>query len=712
MLFRNDIFLLDGTRVRLLDANMEADIAWGISLDDVHAVPVRLPYSEIQDLPVEPAREAPLHKPSTSQIRYCDRAWARLSPLLEMHGTQLLEPVGRKAVIREYAAKAGCSPTTLYTNLRRYWQRGQVKQALMPDFHQSGRSARQGSNEVAITAGRGRRPTQGGIYQLTTADTDHFHEAIRREYLKDARKTAVDAYMALLSEHYRYIDGNGERHLYTPGERPSLRQFRRFLHAHYDIEVRTRAREGDKDFEREHRKVLGSYLADCQGVGHYYEIDATIADVYLVASGDATKIIGKPTLYLVTDRKSNLIVGTYFGLENASWTGARQAIYSIAEDKRALCERYGVAYDPADWPAHQVFPKEFVGDRGEMISSMSNKVADGLEITVTNPPAQRPDWKSVVECGFRQIHCQIRPIVPAYDPPSNAERRRGKHYERDACLTLADFGKLVLEAIIAHNRREMPGYALSNRELLDGVSPSPIALWEHGIRTRAGLLTRYDAARVRFTLLPEAEAVVSERGIGFKGGFYSCPQAIAEKWFERARTKRFPVQISYDPRLADAIYVHLRGEKAGEPLIATLTERSREYRGLSFDEVAYLERLRAEMVRQTEHSRRENSINLREVTKPTIEAAKERLKGSPRRSRSARRADTVQARGLERAAERKWLAKIEGSGPPPIHAVDSPRGPVLGTAHSPPSPSPGSDTPAPDDSLQARLQAARERMLE
>jgi hypothetical protein len=416
----------------------------------------------------------------------------------------------------------------------------------------------------------------------------------------------------------------------------------------------------------------------------------------------------------VTDRKSNLIVGTYFGLENASWTGARQAIYSIAEDKRALCERYGVAYDPADWPAHQVFPKEFIGDRGEMISSMSNKVADGLEITVTNPPAQRPDWKSVVECGFRQIHCQIRPIAPAYDPPSNAMRRRGKHYQHDACLTLTDFGKIVLEAVIAHNRREMPGYALSNRELLDGVSPSPLALWEHGIRTRAGLLTRYDAARVRFALLPEAQAVVSERGIEFKGGFYSCPQAISEKWFERARVARFRVEVSYDPRLADAIYVHPRGEKAGGPLVATLTERSREYRGLSFDEVAYLERLRAEMVRQTEHSRLENSISLRDATKPTIEAAKKRLKGSSRKSRTARRADTVPARSIERAAERKMLAKIEGSGPSPIHAVDSPRGPVPGAHHSPtpPASSAGSGRPAPADSLEAHLQAALARMFE
>ena len=77
-----------------------------------------------------------------------------------------------------------------------------------------------------------------------------------------------------------------------------------------------RSRLGDSDYERDHRKVLGTVLNDCLGVGHLYEIDATIADVYLVSSEDPSKIVGKPTLYLIIDRKSRLIVGFYFGLEN------------------------------------------------------------------------------------------------------------------------------------------------------------------------------------------------------------------------------------------------------------------------------------------------------------------------------------------------------------------------------------------------------------
>ena len=81
-----------------------------------------------------------------------------------------------------------------------------------------------------------------------------------------------------------------------------------------------------------------------------------------------------------------------------------QAIKSIAEDKLALCQRHGVPYDPADWPAHGVFPKEFIADRGsDVLSDNSTLLVDGLEIGVRNLPARRADHKPLVECGFKLL---------------------------------------------------------------------------------------------------------------------------------------------------------------------------------------------------------------------------------------------------------------------------------------------------------------------
>lgn len=662
MLFKNDVFELNGVRMRLLQVNASANMAWCISLENPMMWPLCLPNTDIADLACLPTEEVSSKTHTEACLRKCDEAWARLEPLLTKHGDNLFDPRMRNLAIDEYAKEQKCSSGTLRKDLRRYWQRGQSKFALMPDYNKSGRPNRTDSQGLLeITAGRGRRAKAGhDIFQLKPTDVDRMREVIERSYLKDERITTIDAYTELISKHYRYEDGNQQLYVNPLGARPSIRQFRYFLHTHFDIEVRLRSRAGNSDYEREHRKVLGTVLADCQGVGHYYEIDATIADVYLVSREDPNKIIGKPTLYLIIDRKSRLIVGFYFGLENASWNAALQAILSISEDKKSLCERYGVEYDPEDWPAHMVFPQQFLADRGDMISAASDNIVDGLHVTVTNLPSKRPDWKPLVECGFRLLHNTLRSVTPAYDPPSNATRRRGKHYEHDACLTVADFGNLILNAIIQHNRRHILNYALTPAELTAGVNPCPLELWNHDIVSRAGLLTRIPEQKVRLSLLRKETAVVTEHGVEFRDCYYSSQLALAQKWFETARKRRFNVVVSFDPRLVDRIYVHALDGK-GEPHLATLTARSQNYAGLSFEEVEYYEFLRQLVRQQSEHQRLDNNVEFRDRTQARIAAAEKRLKAAGNTSRSARKADTKLARNLELALEREEQAKLQPS---------------------------------------------------
>lgn len=697
MRYKNEVFELDGERFRVLRPASGSKSIWCISLDSEFAWPIALPEVEIADLPSLVLEEGTQGTPSEARRRKCDASWARLEPLLRANEHDLYDSRLRNRLIVEYAQKMDCSVGTLRKDLRRYWQRGQTKLALMPGYDKSGsRKEVEGDGMLAITAGRGRTPRAGHpVYQLTSADAAHMKRVIEETYIKDKRLTVVDAYTELVNKHFRYADGNQQLFLNHQGERPSLRQFHYFLKKHFNIEVRLRGREGNKDFERDHRKVLGTVLADCLGVGHFFEIDATIADVYLVARDDRSKIVGKPTFYLIIDRKSHLIVGFYLGLENASWTAALQAILSISEDKRALCERYGVEYDPADWPAHQVFPIEFLGDLGEMISEPSTQIAEGLQGTVTNVPGLRPDWKSVVESGFRLTHNAIRPITPAYDPPWNATRRRGRHYEKDACLTVKEFGNLILNAIILSNRREMRDYPLAPSELMAGVRPSPIELWNHGILTRAGLLTRFSEETVRFALLRKEAARVTEHGIEFRGCFYSSQEAIAQKWFETARKRRFHVTVSFDTRLVDQIYVHALDGKS-QPHVATLTTRSEAYSGLSFEEVHYLEKLREKVRGEADEQRLQIRLDLRNRTAPVVDNAKAELKAlGNKKSRSARRADTKPARAQERQLERQETAKLKSTAPQPDAALESVEQP---------------DKTSPNRNQQAHLEAIRARM--
>jgi hypothetical protein len=293
-----------------------------IDVYEKFAWPFELPMELVgqqQALEMDGEVRAELSKAATERR---DSAMSRIAPIVADHfKPRVFTPTGRAALIEERAAQLGCSERTLHKDLRRYWQGGQTPQALVANYHRSGRSV------AHVTAGRGRTPKgKDETYQLSKIDIVYFHEVISKRYLKDKRTTAIDAYNHMLAAKYSFIDGNGKKCIKPIGEYPSKRQFRHYLNSNFSLESRLRGREGDKDFERDHRAKVGTIAMDCLGVGHIYEIDATICDVYLVSSVDVTKIVGKPTYYLIIDRQSRLIVGFYIGLENASWICAMEAI--------------------------------------------------------------------------------------------------------------------------------------------------------------------------------------------------------------------------------------------------------------------------------------------------------------------------------------------------------------------------------------------------
>ena len=663
MLFLNDSFELGGHLHRLLHVNPGADTAWTLDLTDKEAWPTAREWRAIRSLDAASPKHANEPRetlPSKAMIAKRDQALHRLAPLIEAV-PKILEPMARSQLIQTRARELPCARTTLYRDLRRWWRGGQTPSALLPNYktrdekanalgRKKGAEAKAAKQEP-VTEMRG-RPGRSPTRQLVQADHAKFDSIVRSHYLADGRVSMRQSYQRLLEKHYVTEDGNGDPFILGPGERPSFRQFEHFVYTRHPFESRLRKRKGDKDFEREHRAILGTVLADCLGVGHYYEADATVADVYLVASDDVRQIIGKPTIYMVVDRKSRLIVGFYVGLENASWVCALQAIQSISQDKAELCNRYGIPYDPNDWPAHGVFPKQFLADRGELLTLASSQIADELAITVTNVPAKRPDWKPVVESGFRLQRRVLEDGIPGFDPPENAKRRQGKKYHHDACLTLEQFSGIILNSIVTHNRSPMLHYDLSLREIGDRVEPTPLALWNHGIIDRAGVLTRYDEQKVRMALLPRGTATVTEHGIEINRCFYSCSAAIANSWMALARRKRFKVTAIFDRRSVDILYVQ-NPHKPDEIHVCSLTTRSQKFRGFSVAEVEGL--FQIERRNAMEHAQQvvQKRFQMHLYNDAQVNAARQKLKElGPTTNRKARRADTKAARGAALRDER------------------------------------------------------------
>lgn len=680
MIFKGDRFLLNGHAYLLLHCELETDRAWAIDINNAKGWPREFIWSLIRKLkPYTQKSEVALTgldgedaaqamatvkfgrltatkslNPTPSMIKVRDKALELLGSLIdpEISYPQIFDSKERGEMVLGRAEEAGCAKQTIYKHLRQYWLGGQKPSALLGNFHRCGHQSK-------VTAGRGAKPEFARpMFQLTSADFARFDRVIKDVYLSGSLRSIAHTHQTLLEEHYTTIDGNGDDYILPEGERPTLRQFQHYLNNAFPLERRLRSRLGDKDFERDHRPVLGTVMDVCDGVGHIYEADASILDIYLVAADDIKKIIGKPTLYLVMDRKSRLIVGWYIGLENASWMVAMQAFASISQDKQAICARLGIQYDQNDWPAHEVFPKKVFGDRGELLTKSSCQLASELGTTVSNLPSKRPDWKPIVECEFKQTRMILQPEAPGFDPPDNAMKRQGKHYDKDACLTLLQIEKIILAAIIAHNRKPLLHYPLTLKEIGNEVPPIPISLWNHDIVERSGLLPKFDEETVRKALLPRDEATISEEGILFRGCHYSCQEALAKGWLTSARRSRFKLKVAFDRRLVDSIYVY-DPDGSGRLYECRLTTRSDRYRGMSFSEVYAIEKIQRRAKVDWKQTKTQVMADFHRVAKSEYTAAKTALKDAKlKTSRASRRADTKDARAMELSVTRREQAPI------------------------------------------------------
>lgn len=640
-LFIRDIFEWRDSRWRLLHIEASNHACWIIEIDSRHAWPIKVSLAEIEHCSREAnhSRSLAMILTKAAQAKH-EADYARLQIVLN-GGWDLFNKSDRRKALADVALEVNRCSKTLAKLLRRYWQRGMTKEALLPDYKRCGR--RKGGE----TGGRGRQPRAShAVYQITEQDHPRLEAAIARYFAEP--RLSLDAAYDLLCDYYVYEDGNGDKYVCGLGERPSSRQFSYYFKSRYSLETRTSKRVGEKEYAREHKPKLSDTIADCAGVGHRYEIDASIADVLIVHATDRATIVGKATVYLIVDRKSRLIVGFYLGLENACWETAVEAIVSLVEPKDQLCARYGVEYRESDWPADGILPMEFLGDNGEMIARASSQLPQALGVTIANTASLLPNHKPNVETRFKLITLDLRNIAPGYEPPEHFGKRRTKRYDKEACLTLDELIAEILETIIKHNRSPLAGYARSADEILRGVEPSPIELWNDGVNQTGCLGRRFDEHSVRAVLLPRGAATITHDGLVFKNLYYTSEDPRLQRAFARAKKGRDSITVSYDRRSIDSIYVHLPAEM----IVATLSDRTHGFTGLSFREAQFIDEAKASQAPALEQKRRQVNFESRQRRRKRIQEAESKRDALGNLSINARKLNTVEAREDQKRVER------------------------------------------------------------
>jgi len=516
-----------------------------------------------------------------------ENAWEIIKDIVILEPNIFISKERRKYILK-LCELHGVNESTISKYLKRYWIRGKVKNALLPDFmFCGGRNIDKKINETKIGRPRKNVAILGNGINVDENMKQIFRMAVNKYYNNSSKASLKVAYEMMLKEYFTddfKIQDNIRIPLLKSDEIPTLRQFRYWFQKDRNIKNEIRNRKNLKTYEQNHRAIIGSSTSEAIGPGSIYQIDATIGDVYLVSRFNRNWIIGRPVIYIIMDVYSKMIVGLYIGLEGPSWIGVMEALANAAISKKEYCMEYGINISEEQWPIN-FLPDSILADR-ELIGYKIENLINSLHIKVSNTAPYRADWKGIIEKNFHLIQEQVRPLLSG---SINQDLKRGdRNYRLDAKLDISQFTEAIIRCVLYHNNSHyLSNYSREEMMIKEEVEPIPIKLWNWGIKNRSGRLRSVDEDVIKLSLMPTDKATITAKGIKFKGMYYGSKQSIKERWFELARNNgTWQVTAAYDMRNMD--YIYIKDIKSNKFEKCFLLEHESKYINKSFEEIQHL----------------------------------------------------------------------------------------------------------------------------
>lgn len=612
-----------------------------------------------------------------------DKHWALIEPLVSAVPITF-QRYGKNSPTHQLG-KSCKRKATVYEQLRHYWQRGQTKNALLPAYERCGWRApdkdSSGRHCVRKTKKGLVSKTKLGKTTRTQIDDKSVGVNVDDEVLRCFRigtglfyenRQAVTkkiAYQRTLELFFRSgktttRDGQVKALVRPVHQIPTYGQFCYWLAKDHSPTRSQKARKGENKYSLTGRAILGDSTQMAHGPGSIFQIDSTIGDYYLVSSLDRNRIIGRPVVFLCIDLFSRLIVGFSVGLEGG-WVGAMLALYTACADKVSFCAGYGVTIEQSEWPSCH-FPEGLLADRGEMEGYNADHLVNAFGVRLHNTAPGRADLKGVVERYIGRTNEKVGKWVPG----AVRKRERGdKDYRLDAVLDLHDLRKLLIIAILHHNKTtRLERYRLDEDMMADHVEPVPLDLWSWGIKNRTGHLRKFPDDRLRLNLLPEVEASIRRNGFYCEGLYYTCELARHEEWFERAReTNCQKVKLARDPRDVTRAYLRLDGGRRME--VCELVEADHAFVGKDWYEQAEEFEIRKQRSDKAKYRIIDNTAELNAYADDVIKSAKQKTKDHQREMSNRARVGSIRKnRKLEKEREREsgaWVLGGDSAANPP-----------------------------------------------
>lgn len=528
-----------------------------------------------------------------AERRNLERRWKILQRALQA-GAKLYSPRQRAEIARDLKQSNLVTRPALYAILRLYWKGGGGKESLLPRFHSCGAPGKSRVPESESRKAGRKRTTQPGVGVAMTQEH-------RRKVTLALQSTPVGkdgrglrgAYNHLLIRHYpSCVRISPDKPLATPNillpdSVPTYEQFLYFWKTEISLEVRLRRRHRARGFERLTKMLTTGTLRDVRGPGARYYIDATIVDVYVVSRYNRTRIIGRPTLYLVVDDFSRLIVGLYIGLEPPCWAGAMLALWHCNVDKVAWCAKYGIQITEEQWPTAYM-PTHLMADRGEFSSKQAELLVAGFDMDVENAPPYKGEAKGVVERAFRTKQARFGPYVPGY-VDKEFLGRDAPPAALSAAVDLDQLTRIFASGCVIHNHHVIREYQGSPELIVDNVEYTPASLWHWGVRNLRYHGRQFSEDRLARHLWPEAKLKFTRRGLQFYRGLWYMGTALQEQpWFLNAKMKEERFNARVHPHELSQIYL-LPNEPRTPMLPIPITKRSDRFAERTLSELLALE---------------------------------------------------------------------------------------------------------------------------
>lgn len=574
----------------------------------------------------EIAHSIDIDKLSIAEQRTLDRRWTILQEALKS-GAKLYSPQQRADLANQLARSKRATRPFLYQVLALHWKRGGGKQSLVPRLHDCGAPgiSRVPQNSTQ-KVGRKRTTQPGTGLTMTQEHCRNVALALGTTPVGKDGRGLRGAYNHMLIKHYGDCvtidpdEPDATPIIDLPDRVPSFEQFTYLWKTGYSLEDRLLRRYRQRRFETLTKMLVTGTLQDVRGPGARYYIDATIADVYVVSRYNRNRIVGRPTLYLVIDDFSRLIVGLYIGLEPPCWAGAMLALWHCNVDKVAWCAKFGIQITPERWPTAHM-PMHLMADRGEFASDQAELLATGFDIDVENAPPYKGEAKGVVERAFHSKQARFGPYVPGYvdkefmgrDAPPAALK---------AAVDLDQLTRIFAAGALIHNHHVIREYQFSPEVIADGVEFTPVRLWQWGEQNLRYHGRQFSEDHLARYLWPEAKLKVTRRGLQFyRGLWYMGTKLQDQPWFLEAKLREEEFGARAHPHELSQLYL-LPNQPRSAMVPLPVTTRSGRFAARTLSELMALDSQRRRQNAVSEWKSRPFELQMTGMIESTVKEAK------------------------------------------------------------------------------------------